>query len=158
MDIAIVADSHDNLPIITKAVRIFNQRKVEFLIHCGDYIAPFSLKPFKDLNCDWAGVLGNNDGEKIGLSKISQNRIKEAPFVIEINNRKIGLTHILNQETFSDSRAGLDLIVFGHTHEVYVGRDDVLTVNPGELGGWVTGKSSAIILNLETLVAEIINL
>jgi len=158
MDIAIVADSHDNLPIITKAVNLFNRRKVEFLIHCGDYIAPFSLKPFKDLNCDWIGVFGNNDGEKLGLSKVSENRIKEAPHVIELSHRKIGLTHILNEETFSDSPDTLDLIAFGHTHEVYLGKEGVLTVNPGELGGWVTGNSTVIILNLETLVPEIINL
>ncbi|ODS31814.1 MAG: hypothetical protein SCARUB_03062 [Candidatus Scalindua rubra] len=42
MKIGIVADSHDNVPAIKKAVEYFNQSNVEFVIHAGDYIAPFS--------------------------------------------------------------------------------------------------------------------
>ena len=77
MKIGIIADTHDNLIKIRRAVEIFNSHSVDFVIHCGDFIAPFALNPFDDLRCEWVGVFGNNDGEKKGLLAKSKGRIKE---------------------------------------------------------------------------------
>ena len=62
MLVGIMADTHDNVPAIEQAVLFFNQKKVAFVVHAGDFIAPFSLKPLENLRCPWIGVFGNNDG------------------------------------------------------------------------------------------------
>ncbi len=54
MQIGLMADSHDHLPRIDRAVEVFNRRRVDFVIHGGDFIAPFALGPLERLQCDWA--------------------------------------------------------------------------------------------------------
>ena len=73
MIIGVFSDSHDNIEKIKKAVSFFNDRKVDLVIHAGDFIAPFSIAPMEELNCQLVCVFGNNDGERIGL----YNRIKD---------------------------------------------------------------------------------
>lgn len=51
-----------------------------------------------------------------------------------------------------------DLVVYGHTHEVDVRRGTPLIVNPGEVGGWMTGKSSVGLVNLKKMEVEIIEI
>jgi len=149
MKIGVISDTHDNLIKIKEAVRILNEKKVEFVFHCGDFIAPFSLIPLEELNCDWRGVLGNNDGERGGLAKKSEGRIKNSPFFISLSSKRIVLTHIYQE-------LEADIILFGHTHNPQIKKDKRLVVNPGEIGGWLTTKSSLVILDLESLESELI--
>jgi len=62
MQVGIVSDTHDNDEQVTAAVEQFEAAGVETVIHCGDFVAPFSVAPFDG---DWAfyAVRGNNDGE-----------------------------------------------------------------------------------------------
>jgi len=150
MKIGILSDTHDNLPKIEKAVRIFNQKKVSLVLHAGDYIAPFSLYPFKKLKCEYLGVFGNNDGEKDGLNKISEGRIKDEPLEIVEDSKKIILIHDLNKLDLKDK--SYDLIIYGHTHKSEIRRkDSSLIINPGECSGWLYRRSTVAILDLETL-------
>ena len=77
MKIGIISDTHDNVPKVKEAVTIFNEEGVDLVIHAGDYIAPFAVAPLNNLKCDYVGVFGNNDGEKLGLNRVSQGRIKQ---------------------------------------------------------------------------------
>jgi len=44
------------------------------------------------------------------------------------------------------------LIVFGHTHKPeIVEKDNKLCINPGETGGWLSGKSTVVIVDLKDL-------
>ena len=47
MKLGIISDTHDNVPMITKAVEFFNNANVDAVMHAGDYVSPFSLKPVK---------------------------------------------------------------------------------------------------------------
>ena len=69
MEIGLISDTHDDLLSLKSAIKIFNERKVKYVIHAGDYVFPGVVKQFKHLNAKLIGVLGNNDGEKIGLSR-----------------------------------------------------------------------------------------
>ena len=69
MKIGIIADTHDNLPQIKKAVEIFNREKIELVLHAGDFVSPFTFLEFKNLNCSLKGVFGNNDGDKLYLQE-----------------------------------------------------------------------------------------
>lgn len=155
MIIGIISDTHDNLPKIEKAIRFFNKQKVEFVLHAGDFIAPFTIAKFKSLSCNWQGVFGNNDGEKNGLSSISEGRIKEDPLSIQLDNRKITLIHDINKIDPQDLEKA-DVVIFGHTHKPEVRRqDDLLFINPGECGGWLTGKSTVALVDLMRLRCQI---
>jgi hypothetical protein len=52
----------------------------------------------------------------------------------------------------------VDAIVYGHTHDVDVRLGHPLVINPGEAGGWLTGKATMALLDLETMTVEIVSL
>ncbi len=157
MKIGILSDSHDNLPKIEKAVELFNKNKVGFVLHAGDFIAPFTILKFKNLKCDWRGVFGNNDGEKTGLSRISEGRIQDGPLRIELAGKIITLVHDI--KTINPDRERAALIIFGHTHKSeIIKKSKLLLINPGEAGGWLTGKSTVAIVDLATLSHKIFSL
>jgi len=159
MLIGIMADSHDNLPKIEQAVRFFNQRKVEVVLHGGDFIAPFVVKKLKDLSCNLIGVFGNNDGEKEGLGKeISQiGKIYSSPFSFTWLGKKILLVHDFQDLAQKKlAVASFDIVVYGHTHQAKIRKIGMsLLINPGECGGWLTGKSTVALLDLKTMEAWI---
>lgn len=154
MKIGILTDTHDNLPKIERAVKFFNKNKVDFVLHAGDFIAPFSIPLLKKLTCDWRGVFGNNDGEKDGLTGISEGKIRPGPLRIELQDKKITLVH--DAKTIDLDKEEASLIVIGHTHKPeIIKKYNKLIVNPGECGGWMTNRSSVAIVNLDLLFAKI---
>ncbi|MFA5117668.1 MAG: metallophosphoesterase [Candidatus Omnitrophota bacterium] len=154
MKIGLLSDTHDNLPHIDKAVLFFNRQKVDFVLHAGDFVAPFSVLRLKTLHCDWRGVFGNNDGERTGLTGVSQGKITEAPLRLKLGGIAITLVHDLKQLDLK--REGSRLVVCGHTHkpEIII-QPEVTVINPGECGGWLTGESTVSIVELPALRAEL---
>ena len=65
--IGIISDTHENEKSTQKAVAVFKERNVDFVVHCGDIISPPMLEHFKGLKMKF--VYGNNDGEKEGLNE-----------------------------------------------------------------------------------------
>jgi hypothetical protein len=154
MKIGVLSDTHDNLPKIEKAVKLFNQKKVGFVLHAGDFVAPFTIEKLKKLSCEWLGVFGNNDGEKKGLAAKSEGRIKKAPLRIRLSGRKITVVHDRIILDFKKEKA--DLIIFGHSHQAEITRlNGKLILNPGECSGWLSGNSSVAVVDLQTLEAQI---
>jgi hypothetical protein len=154
--IGIMSDSHDNLPAIRKAVELFNRVDCSLVLHAGDVVAPFAGKELGNLKCPVKAVFGNCDGEKDGLMRAFEEfgQIRQAPLLFSHENLQFWLSHypVENQKP-----AGVDVLVFGHTHRAQVNRDNnFLVVNPGETGGWVNGISSVAILDPATLVVDII--
>lgn len=159
MLLGIIADTHDNMPLIKRACELFNARKVRMVLHCGDYIAPFALNPLNQiLRCDYGGVFGNNDGERTGLDRVAQGRIHPSPFVFTVGDWQVLVGHELPSPEVTAGKA-LRLVAFGHTHLPEVKKlGNTLIVNPGECGGWLYGSSTVAIAQLDALEAEIIEL
>jgi hypothetical protein len=161
MKIGIIADTHDNLPQIKKAVEIFNQEKVELVLHAGDFVSPFTCLEFKNLNCPLKGVFGNNDGDKIYLQEKFKGigELFPEPYKTNINHKNIIMLHL---EKLIDDLAEsqkYEVIIYGHTHRTDLRKiGKTLIVNPGECGGWLSEKSTIALLDLEKLEAKIINL
>jgi putative phosphoesterase len=159
--IGIMADSHDNTRLIKSAVQLFNDARCGLVIHAGDYIAPFAARELGRLNCPVKGVFGNCDGEKKGLAKAFKpfGEIKEAPFAFSFEGNNFLVVH-LNFSLKKFIKSGKhDFLIFGHTHkpESYLSGNTLL-INPGETGGWVSGKSTVALLDPTTPTTEIINL
>ena len=154
MKIGIISDTHDHLPNIRRAVEIFNVEKIDALIHAGDFIAPFSLLPFRDLNLPIFAVYGNNDGERVGL----QARAKKIGF--EIHDRfyqfDLGGAHFMIDHYPLEAEAALkdfgncDYIITGHTHKQKIEKleEGPLMINPGEACGYVEGQNLIGVLQL----------
>jgi uncharacterized protein len=145
MKIGIISDTHDDIENVQEAIQIFNQNKVEYVIHAGDYIFPGIIKEFSKLNGKLIGVFGNNDGERNGILKsfIDINgEIKGEIGDIEIDNIKFGIYHGTDKEIkeriiFSKK---YDILICGHTHKrepnntgkIETGNNyNTLVLNPG---------------------------
>jgi len=159
MLIGIIADTHDNLIYTRKAIELFNKRKVEHVIHAGDYTSPFTLKLFKELNCKYDGVFGNNDGDKLLLLERSEGNIHNQPYIFTLNNKKIIVMHEHHViDALADS-GHFELVIYGHTHKPDVRKVKyTLIVNPGEAGTWLYGTSTVALADLNKMEAEIIEL
>ena len=161
MKIGIISDTHDNLPQIKKAVEVFNREKVDLVLHAGDFVSPFTALEFKALNCPFTGIFGNNDGDKLYLQEKFKviGEIYPAPYIVKINNKNVIMLH---KEKLIDALAEsqkYDVIIYGHTHRSDLRKiGKTLIINPGECGGWLTGKSTIALLDLKTLEAKIIDL
>ncbi len=159
MIIGVISDTHDNMPMIQRAVELLNARKVAHVIHAGDFTSPFTFRALKQLTCDFTGIYGNNDGERVLLQKLSQQRIFNQPYLLELAGRKIVIMHEHHVVDALADSSHFDLVVYGHTHEPDIRkRGKALIVNPGELGGWLYGRSTIAVANLSTLSAELIEL
>ena len=149
MLIGLIADTHDHLTQLGRAVQVLNEHKVGFVLHAGDFIAPFALRPLEGLQCPWIGVFGNNDGERPGLTKVSLGRIQTDPFELNLDGRKVVLVHDLGQfdrQLFIDR--GAWLVCSGHTHQAGTSHEGgAQFVNPGEVCGWLYGKSTLALID-----------
>jgi putative phosphoesterase len=159
MKIGILSDTHDNIRNINKALDLFREKGINFLIHAGDYVAPFSIKPYFEKGFDFIGVFGNNDGEKIGLKEKSKGKIKEPPYIFSMAGREILVAHDLTQIKELDENSLPPVIISGHTHVAEIKKEkNSLYINPGEAGGWLTGRATVAVLDLGKMEAEIIEL
>ena len=159
MLIGIISDTHDNLIQTGKAINLFNNRKVEYVIHAGDYTSPFTLNLFKNLNCKYVGIFGNNDGDKLLLLERSEGNIHNQPHIFTLHNKKIIVMHEHHiVEALADS-GHFDLVIYGHTHKPDIRKvKHALIVNPGEACTWFYGTSTVALTDLNTMEAEIIEL
>jgi putative phosphoesterase len=157
--IGILSDSHDNRDALRAAVEILNRSGCDLVVHAGDIVAPFAAGELAALSCPVKAVFGNCDGERDGLIRTIScfGVIQKEPYPFRFQNREFLLTHtqFSNRRYLAADR--YDVLIYGHTHKPDIGKTGrTLVINPGELGGWVTGKSSLAMLDLESMEADII--
>jgi len=157
MIIGVISDTHDRLPMIDAALALFMRRRVEAVIHAGDFVAPFAVRRLLQYKGPLYGAYGNNDGERAGLKKLLPQLV-DGPLWIELGGSRILVHHFIEWCDRSDMETA-DIVITGHTHEV-VNRFDGkrLLLNPGECCGWVTGRCTVAILDTDGPSAEICEL
>lgn len=155
MWVAIVSDSHDNLWKVEAAREPLTQ--ADALLHCGDWVAPFTLKRFIDImgGKPIHGIFGNNDGERRLLARMAAahpNVHLYGDFAeITLGGLRFALTHYPEIARPLAACGHYDVVCYGHNHQAHqetVG--PTLLLNPGELFGGLTGRSSLILLNTQT--------
>lgn len=156
MKIGVMSDTHDQGELIRKAVQIFNNEKVSWVFHCGDWVSPFILHFFRSLHAPIRGVFGNNDGDKFrhlalkgqwGIDLEYEDRFLD----IVVDHRRIAVFHgdysgIVEALV---SCQNYDAVFHGHTHQkVNQLHGKTLSLNPGSLmcetSNIVKGASIAI--------------
>jgi len=171
MLVGIMSDTHDCLPLVDKAVKKLEEEKVELVLHAGDYISPFVIPHFKPFKGKFIGVFGNNDGDHEFLKRRFAEfglEIRGEFAEVKIDGLRIALLHggepggppgaseLLKSLIESEC---CDVIVHGHVHQAKAYRKGkTLIINPGEVCGYLTGKSTIALLNTKTLDVKIIPL
>jgi hypothetical protein len=164
MRLGLISDTHDNIPKIREAIRRLNEHEVDLVLHAGDYISPFTAKPYADLKAKMIGVYGNNCAEREKLREVYATVGKEivGNFAeVEAGGRSIALLHGHDNALLNSiiAHGGYDAVVHGHDHKAKTEkRGTTLDVNPGEVCGYVTGRSSFAVLDTVGPTAEIIDL
>ena len=158
MLIGIISDSHDHLENVRRALALFRERGVEIVLHAGDFVSPFVSEPFRELGVRVIGVFGNNDGDKLYLRErfSGVGELHFGPHELELGGRRILLMHEPRALEALVASGRYDLVVYGHTHRAEIREGRPLVINPGELGGWLTGQPSAALVDLGALRGELL--
>jgi len=172
MRIAIVSDSHDNIPNIQKflnwvnknnidPVRNKNSNGVELIIHCGDLAAPAIIveelgpKFKKPIHFIHGNVADRELNEKISAD-FNHITCHGDTGEIEVDNKKIAFNHYPDEAKELARSGQYDLIFYGHSHipwEEQIGKTKLL--NPGTLAG-MFGKATFAVYDTEADKAELI--
>jgi len=164
MKIAIISDTHDNVPNLEKALDWMRQSKVEQIIHCGDLCAPGILT--KVLSPKFSGkihmVFGNVEDRDLLNTKVKSfknvNHYGDKGEV-ELGGKKIAFIHFPEEAKKLAESGKYDLVFYGHSHkpwEEMVGKTRL--INPGTLAGLFYKATFAVydtnINKLELIILE----
>jgi putative phosphoesterase len=146
MLIGIVSDTHDDLAAVEAAVSLFEREGVDAVVHCGDFVAPFSVTPF-DADFAFHAVRGNNDGEWAVESTVEEfGEYHGEADALSFDGFEIAVTHgtsdlVVDALVDCDD---YDYVFHGHTHAHGVeARGETVRVNPGGLPIPVEGADDA---------------
>ncbi len=157
MLIGLISDTHDRLPMIDRAIDVFQRRGVQAVIHPGDLVAPFAAERLLRYAGPIYVIYGNNDGEREGLKKILP-QITDGPVRLVMAGKKVLVHHFIEWCEPNDI-ARADIVITGHTHEVVNEQQNgKLLLNPGECCGWVNDRATVGLLDTEAMSMEIVEL
>ena len=162
MKIGIISDTHDHQANVLAAIKIFNDRQVEYVLHAGDMVSPFTAKEFAQLQAKLIVVLGNNEGEKVLLNNIMTGLGAELhPYAYKgtIGGKRIFMTHTDDYVAEAAGCGEYDLVIYGHTHKQDIrSQDGTLIINPGEATDFLSGQGQIVLLDLDEMTPEVIPL
>ena len=120
--VGLISDTHGKL----RPEAVAALRGCDTILHAGDVGRPEVLDGLRQLAARVIAVRGNVDGTwAAGLPEVTE---------VDIAGRRILLLHDLKQLS-DEPRAGIDVVVSGHSHQPRIDRrGGVLYVNPGSAG------------------------
>lgn len=141
MSIAIISDTHDNIPNLENFLNWAKNNQIEIIIHCGDLCAPSILKEI--LAPQFPGkiyLIHGNVSDRELLPEVAKS-FSNVKFCndfgeLEIDGKKIAFVHYPKEAKKLAESQKYDLIFYGHTHKPWeekIGRTRL--INPGNLAG-----------------------
>jgi putative phosphoesterase len=158
MRVAILSDIHDNIPKLRSALGGLGG--VDVVLCLGDLCSPFIVR---ELGEGFRGpihvVFGNNDGDLYRIAETAKNyphiRLHGEYVDLELDGRKFSLNHYDDIARAIAATGKHDVVCYGHSHRLAIERKgSTLLVNPGEIFGLITGKSTFAIYDTRTGEAE----
>jgi putative phosphoesterase len=160
MKAGILSDSHDHAAAVASALERFRAEGVGVILHLGDVCAPSVLAGCRESGVPLLAVFGNNDSDRDGLQDATGGAFRHGPRIETVSGRKILMAHTFEElQPELTGRGRFDLVLFGHTHRpltMRVGR--ALVLNPGESCGFLRGKHTCAIVDLETMEPRLVEL
>jgi uncharacterized protein len=153
--VGIISDTHDNLDKVRAAVALFNRLDVEHVVHCGDVVAQFVLAAMSGLAAPLTIVYGNCDGDRQSLAQRAQEfgfAIGNGPLALELGGKQIVATHQ------PIAPPACDYYLHGHTHKLRHEPGSPTIINPGEACGWLSGRSTVVLLDTADGAVEFLDL
>jgi len=139
--IGLLSDSHRKAGKTRKAVDLLLKEGARFLLHAGDIVEEESLQILRESGVPTKTVLGNNDGPLREV--MDRYDLFSEPLRFTLEELRFKMMH----HPYHFMPLEEDVIIFGHTHQVlssFNGKN--LYLNPGEVCGRDTGKSSCMLL------------
>ncbi|QYZ65958.1 MAG: metallophosphoesterase [Gammaproteobacteria bacterium (ex Lamellibrachia satsuma)] len=152
MKICILSDSHDHIPLLDAAVAEAKSLGAEAVLHCGDVVAPSTLKCLNKHRLPVHVIHGNNTGDLYTLGRLTNHEDSVIEYHgmdagVELGGKRIFLVHYPHYARAMAATGNWDLVCCGHSHKVKfedlpnIKGGKTLLVNPGTIGG--VGKSAA---------------
>lgn len=150
-----MSDSHENWPMLERAIAKANEKGCEVLLFAGDLIAPPGIPVLEKFNGPIKFVWGNNEMERVGITRKMDASEKTEMcgdyFEGEFDGIKVFMNHYPKFVELAAKSGEYNLVIHGHTHEVREEKfGDCLLVNPGEIQGYKTKQSTFMIFDTDT--------
>ena len=163
MMIGAMADTHDRLDAVSKAISFFNSQQVTDVLHAGDLVSPFVAPLFSELKAKLHYIWGNNEGDhefiKVRFADIGVTPLGDFA-ALELGGKKIALLHGTHQEVVDSliDSGHYYLVVRGHSHRAEIIESKALVVNPGEVCGYLTGRQTVALIDLDKMQGRVVEL
>lgn len=165
MKVCIVSDSHDNRFLLEASVKDAKARGAEAVLHCGDVVAPTTLRILNPIGLPVHVIHGNNTGDMYSLSNLSYNKDSVVQYHgqdagIELAGKKIFMVHYPHYAEAMATTGDWDIVCCGHDHKASIREikniknSTTLFLNPGTVGG-VGAAPTYIMGDLETMEFDI---
>ncbi len=148
--IALISDSHDNLPVLRSALAEIRAAGAEVLLHLGDLCAPFVVNTLAE---EFSGpihlIMGNNDADGRLLQTMAGRHAHVTLYGVytelTVEGRTLALIHYPEPARRIAASGQLDLVAYGHNHQKHIEQvGDAWLVNPGELLGLLGAPTWAL--------------
>lgn len=123
MLIAIISDTHDNIPNLKKVLDYCRENKVEKIIHCGDLAEIETLDYLKEnFSGDIFWTFGNMDRGHSADYPFADGKYKSINIFskhgeVEIAGKKIAFVHFPEYARSLAEEGRFDYVFYGHTHK-----------------------------------------
>jgi putative phosphoesterase len=166
MLVCILSDSHDNRHLLDMAVADAKQRGAEAVLHCGDVVAPTTLRVLQKHGLPVHVIHGNNSGDLFATAQLSNDPNSVVTYHgqdagLELAGRRIFMVHYPHYARAMGATGDWDLVCCGHDHKAEVDSIANLTgghtvfINPGTVGG-VGATPTYVLGDLQQLSFEIL--
>lgn len=146
MKICIVSDSHDNRFLLKAAVEDARRRGAEAVLHCGDVVAPTTLRILNPVGLPVHVIHGNNTGDTYSMARLSHDPDSVIHYHgqdagIELAGKRIFIVHYPHYARAMGTTGEWDIVCCGHDHRALIApianiqQGTTLFVNPGTVGG-----------------------
>lgn len=167
MKVCIVSDSHDNRFLLEAAVKDGKKRGAEAVLHCGDVVAPTTLRILNPIGLPVHVIHGNNTGDMFSLSRLSHHPDNVVQYYgqdagINLGDKKIFMVHYPHYAEALATTGDWDIVCCGHDHKASIREIKNIKngttryVNPGTVGG-IGAIPTYIMADLETMEFEILD-
>jgi len=165
MKICILSDSHDHIPLLDAAVAEAKAKGAEAIIHCGDVVAPSTLKCVIKHGLPIHVIHGNNTGDLFSLGKMANDPSNAIHYYgmdaeLILGGKRIFLVHYPHYARAIAMTGDWDLVCCGHSHYEKIESlpnvtgGTTLLVNPGTVGGVGQAAATYLLADLEKMTFD----
>ena len=167
MKICILADSHDHGSLLGAAVGDAHARGAEAVLHCGDVVAPSTLKVLRAYPLPVHIIHGNNTGDLVAMLKFAHRsggliHYYGQDAFLTLHSRKIFMVHYPLYGRALALTGDYDLVCCGHEHQTWMEKitniqgGHTWCVNPGTVGG-VSAPATYLLGDLDKMDFQVLN-